>query len=101
MTTSQRPARGGLRRLALAALAALCVAGCYGPHMITYVDSSRAAGERTFSHSIDHHKVDFDKCGGAGIARIETYSTWPAMLVSYLTWSTPDRSAEIVCGVED
>lgn len=70
---------------------------CYGPHTITYVDSAREAGSQTYSQSIENNKVDLKRCPGGEVARIETYSSWGDLVVSYLTLSAADRSVELTC----
>jgi hypothetical protein len=73
------------------------LAACYGPHTITYIDSAREAGNDTHSDGIEGNRVDLRRCPGGQVARIETYTTWADTLVSYLTFSTADRSVEITC----
>lgn len=88
-------------QLVLAPLAAaLLGAACYGPHAVYYVDSAREPGLKTFDHGLDKPRVEVQRCGAAGVAKIETYSSWFDQLMSYTTWSEADRSVEITCAKE-
>lgn len=96
-----RPRRRGLAAVpVLLALLALSP-GCYGPHTVAYIDSTRTPSEREFNHDLDGKRVQYERCGEAGVARIETYSGWFDMLLSYMTFSDPDRSVDIVCAREE
>ncbi len=75
-------------------LAALPMPACYGPHSVYYVDSAREPGQTTFDHDLDSPRVQSTRCGKAGVARIETYSSWFDMMASYVTYSEADRSVE-------
>lgn len=83
-----------------AALTAIVGSACYGPHSVYYVDSAREPGPKTFDHDLDTPRVEVTRCGKAGVARIETYSSWFDQLMSYMTWSEADRSVEITCAKE-
>lgn len=74
--------------------------GCYGPHSVYYVDSAREPGTTTFEHDLDQPKVQSARCGKAGVARIETYSSWFDMFASYITYSEAARSVELTCAKE-
>lgn len=90
-----------MKSLTLAiALGALGGAACYGPHSVHYIDSAREAGPKTFDHDLDTPRVQHTRCGKAGVAKIETYSSWFDQLMSYMTWSEADRSVEITCAKE-
>ena len=73
---------------------------CYGPHSVYYVDSAREPGSKTFDHDLDQPRVQSERCAKAGVARIETYSSWFDMLASYLSYSEAARSVELTCAKE-
>jgi hypothetical protein len=75
-------------------------AGCYGPHTVYYIDSAREPGSKTHDHDLDTPRVQHQKCGKSGVAKIETYTSWFDQLMSYMTWSEADRSVEITCAKE-
>ena len=97
-----RPRRSLVSFLALLGLLLLLTStACYGPHTVAYFDSTRTPSEREFNHDLDKRRVEYERCGAAGVARIETYSGWFDMLLSYITYSDPDRSVDIICAEEE
>lgn len=80
--------------------ATLASAGCYGPHSVYYVDSTREPGQATFDHDLETPRVQTQRCGKAGVARIETYASWFDQLMSYVTYSEAERNVDITCARE-
>jgi len=101
MIETNKSERGGRTRLALWVALLLSTTACYGSHSVIFVDSVRGEGKRTIDDDLDSKRVPLSRCGPAGVSRVEVYSSWWDMFVSYLTFSSADRSAEITCAGEE